>query len=101
MRTGPIRMPSALATTTTWSRRASTAPPGCPYCTRRISTWESVTNALRELPSPEHYSTPRHGSGVWAPSLRFHEGTYFIVYPDPDHGIYVLTAPDPRGEWSR
>lgn len=76
--------------------------PGLPLLhSTDLVTWEIVTNALRELPSAEHYSIPRHGSGVWAPSLRFHEGTYFIVYPDPDHGIYVLTAPDPRGEWSR
>jgi len=75
--------------------------PGLPVLhSTDLVSWELVTNALRELPPVEHYAVPRHGSGVWAPSLRFHDGTYFIVYPDPDHGIYVLTAPDPRGEWS-
>jgi beta-xylosidase len=75
--------------------------PGLPVLhSTDLVSWEIVTNALRELPPVEHYAVPRHGGGVWAPSLRFHNGTYFIVYPDPDHGIYVLTAADPRGEWS-
>jgi len=26
-------------------------------------------------------ATPRHGSGVWAPSLRFHGGRFWIYYP--------------------
>jgi beta-xylosidase len=75
--------------------------PGLPVLhSTDLVSWEIVTNALRALPPVEHYAVPRHGCGVWAPSLRFHNGTYFIVYPDPDHGIHVLTAPDPRGEWS-
>jgi len=75
--------------------------PGLPVLhSTDLVSWELVTNAVRELPPVEDYAVPRHGSGVWAPSLRFHDRTYFIVYPDPDHGIYVLTAQDPRGEWS-
>jgi len=76
--------------------------PGLPVLhSTDLVTWEIVANALREVPPVAHYAVPRHGGGVWAPSLRFHEGTYFIVYPDPDRGIHVLTAQDPRGEWSR
>jgi beta-xylosidase len=75
--------------------------PGLPVLhSTDLVSWEIVANALRELPPVEHYAVPRHGGGVWAPSLRLHQGTYFIVYPDPDYGIAVLTAPDPRGEWS-
>lgn len=75
--------------------------PGLPVLhSSDLVSWELVANALCELLPVEHYAVPRHGSGVWAPSLRFHDGTYFIVYPDPDFGIHVLTAQDPRGEWS-
>jgi len=76
--------------------------PGLPVLhSTDLVSWEHVTNALCALPPVEHYAVPRHGGGVWAPSLRFHDGTYYIVYPDPDYGIYVLTTQDPRGEWSR
>src|SRR5690625_4487429 len=33
-------------------------------------------------------------------TLRDHSCTFYIVYPDPDHGIFVLTAPHPAGPWS-
>jgi beta-xylosidase len=75
--------------------------PGLPVLhSRDLVTWEHVANALPLVPPVEHYALPRHGSGVWAPSLRHHDGMFVIVYPDPDHGIYVLTATDPRGPWS-
>jgi beta-xylosidase len=75
--------------------------PGLPVLhSRDLVSWEHVGNALPTLPPAGHYALPRHGSGVWAPSLRHHDGLFWIVYPDPDHGIFVLTATDPRGPWS-
>jgi beta-xylosidase len=62
--------------------------------------WEHVTNALPRITPDEHFTLPRHGGGVWAPSLRHHDGLFHAVYPDPDHGIFVTTAVDPRGPWS-
>ena len=75
--------------------------PGLPVLhSRDLVSWTHVANALPAVPPVDHYALPRHGSGVWAPSLRHHDGLFVIVYPDPDHGIYVLTAADPRGPWS-
>ena len=60
--------------------------------------WEIIGHALQSLgPS---YTRPRHGCGVWAPALRHHDGLFWIFYPDPDHGIHVVTAQDPAGPWS-
>src|SRR5690625_5131642 len=71
--------------------------PGLPVLhSRNLVDWEHVTNALPALVPAEHYSLPRRGSGVWAPSLREHHGTFYITYPDPDHGIFVLDAPHPH-----
>lgn len=75
--------------------------PGLPVLrSRDLVDFEHVTNALPALPQSEHYRLPRRGSGVWASSIREHDGTFFIVYPDPDHGIFVLSAPHPSGPWS-
>ncbi|WP_345075566.1 glycoside hydrolase family 43 protein [Brachybacterium paraconglomeratum] len=75
--------------------------PGLPVLrSSNLVDWKHVTNALPSLVPAEHYSLPRRGSGVWAPSLREHAGTFHIVYPDPDHGIFVLDAPHPAGPWS-
>lgn len=62
--------------------------------------WSLVGHALPNLVPAEMFSTPQHGKGVWAPSLRFHDGQFWIFYPDPDVGIYVMTAKDFTGPWS-
>ncbi len=75
--------------------------PGLPILhSRDLVNWTLVNHALPRLVPAEHYATPRHGGGVWAPAIRHHAGKYWIYYPDPDFGIYVVTASDPRGRWS-
>lgn len=41
-----------------------------------------------------------HGNGVWAPSIRYHEGWFYIYVGDPDRGIFMVRAQDPSGPWS-
>lgn len=42
----------------------------------------------------------KHGGGVWSPSIRYHNGLYYIYWGDPDVGIYMTTTDNPRGQWS-
>jgi beta-xylosidase len=75
--------------------------PGLPVLhSRDLVNWTIVNHALRRLVPVEHYAVPRAGCGVWAPAIRHHAGKFRIYYPDPDFGIYVVTAADPRGRWS-
>lgn len=75
--------------------------PGLPILhSRDLVNWTLVNHALPAQVPVEHFKTPRHGEGVWAPSIRHHAGKFWIFYPDPDFGIYVITAEDPRGKWS-
>ena len=80
--------------------------PGLPILhSRDLINWTLVGHALASLGPAEgipvgHFDVPRHGGGVWAPSLRYHAGKFWIYYPDPDFGIYLVTATDPRGPWS-
>ena len=62
--------------------------------------WRLVGHALKTLIPKEHFSIPRRGEGVWAPSLRHHDGRFWIYYPDPDYGIYLVTAEHFEGPWS-
>jgi beta-xylosidase len=62
--------------------------------------WELVGHALPNLVPVERYAVPRLGGGVWAPCLRYHDGKFWIFYPDPDLGIYVITATNFSGPWS-
>ncbi|WP_082591462.1 family 43 glycosylhydrolase [Duganella sp. Root198D2] len=63
--------------------------------------WRLVGHALRRLVPGKAFRTPQHGKGVWAPCLRFRDGKFWIFYPDPDFGIYVITAKDFAGPWSK
>jgi beta-xylosidase len=75
--------------------------PGLPILhSKDLVNWKIVSYALSKLVPAAHFSTPRHGEGVWAPALRHHAGKFWIFYPDPDFGIYVITATNPAGPWS-
>ena len=77
------------------------AIPGLPILhSRDLVNWTHIGHALRRQPPFEHFSIPRHGEGVWAPSLRFHKGEFYLYYPDPDFGIYLTKAKNPAGPWS-
>lgn len=75
--------------------------PGLPILhSRDLVNWTLVAHALPRLVPEDAFRTPQHGKGVWAPAIRHHAGKFWIYYPDPDFGIYLVTATDPRGPWS-
>lgn len=75
--------------------------PGLPLLqSKDMVNWELVGHALPRNVPAAHFATPRHGGGVWAPCLRHHDGRFWIFYPDPDHGVYVITAERFAGPWS-
>ena len=74
--------------------------PGLPILhSEDLVNWRLVGHALKNLPHPR-YEQVQPGCGVWAPAIRFHAGRYWIFYPTPDEGIFVVTADHPAGPWS-
>lgn len=75
--------------------------PGLPLLqSSDLVNWELVGHALPALPPASVFATPQPGKGVWAPALRHHAGKFWIFYPDPDYGVYVMTARQFAGPWS-
>lgn len=75
--------------------------PGLPVLhSKDLVNWKILGYALKRQPPVDYYSKPRHGAGVWAPALRFHNGEFYLYYPDPDFGIYVMKAKNPAGPWT-
>src|SRR4051812_43345284 len=75
--------------------------PGLPILhSRDLVNWTIVGHALDHLEPAAHFSSPRRGGGVWAPAIRYRAGRFLIYYPDPDQGIFLVTAKDPRGPWT-
>lgn len=76
--------------------------PGLPILhSKDLVNWKIVNYALKKVEPVEYYNEPRHGKGVWAPSIRFHEGGYYIYWGDPDFGIFMVKTRDPYGEWDK
>lgn len=77
------------------------AVPGLPILhSTDLVHWEIVAHGFaRQLPE-DRYKVTQHGNGVWAPAIRYHEGKFYIFYPDPDLGIFVITANSITGPWS-
>ena len=91
--------------------------PGLPVLhSRDLVHWTIIANALPRLPFSPLYDMPgphtltdktsrpvggtRYMGGVWAPSLRHHDGKFYLYFPTPDEGIFLVTATRPEGPWS-
>lgn len=61
--------------------------------------WRIIGTAIERLLPEERFSQMQHGKGVWAPSIRYHQGEFYIYYGDPDTGIYMVKSKDPAGKW--
>jgi beta-xylosidase len=77
------------------------AIPGLPILhSKDLVNWRIIGYGLLRQPPFEHFERPQHGNGVWAPSIRYHQGEFYIYYPDPDFGIYMIKAKQAAGPWS-
>ncbi len=75
--------------------------PGLPILhSKDMVNWELVNYALQKQPPFDVFDKPQHGNGVWAPCIRYHNNEFYIYYPDPDYGIYMVKAKDPKKVWS-
>ncbi|MFF9915466.1 family 43 glycosylhydrolase [Streptomyces sp. NPDC013457] len=75
--------------------------PGLPILhSRDLVNWTLLGHALERLPPEASFASPQHDRGVWAPSLRHHDGRFWIFWGDPDHGIWQINSPSVRVGWS-
>lgn len=82
--------------------------PGLPILhSKDLVNWEIINYALGNLYEGDdallaHFSSkPQHGAGVWAPSIRYHDGWYYIYWGDPDFGVMMVKTQDPAGKWEK
>lgn len=65
--------------------------------------WTIIGHVLPRIDFDPRYSLiggNRYAGGVWAPSLRKHDGLFYIYFPTPNEGIFVSTAKQMSGPWS-
>jgi len=76
--------------------------PGLPILhSKDLVNWELIGYALDKIVPEDVFNKPQHGNGVWAPCIRYHNDEFYIYYPDPDYGIYMIRAEKAEGPWSK
>ena len=78
--------------------------PGCDILrSYDLVHWEFIAHALNIVAdTPEERleceGANAYGRGMWAPSLRYQRGTWYVLFAANDtHASYLLTADDPCG----
>ena len=78
-----------------------TQTPGLPILhSKDLVNWTLIGHALKQIVPIDHFKKVQHGGGVWAPSIRYHKNEFYIYYPDPDFGIYLIKASSINGPWT-
>lgn len=76
--------------------------PGLPILhSKDLVNWEIIGHALKDIEPASVYNMPSHGNGVWAPSIRYHNGEFYIYWGDPDYGVFMVKTKNPAGEWEK
>ena len=51
--------------------------------------------------SPKYDNMAGYGEGTWAPTLRYHNGSFYIFVCTPYDGLFMWHAKNPAGPWSK
>ncbi len=75
--------------------------PGVPIShSKDLVHWEQIGHVLSTRSQLPLEGT-RSARGIFAPTLRYHEGTFYVITTNMDGGgSFYVTATDPRGPWS-
>ena len=77
------------------------AVPGLPILhSKDLVNWTIIGHAMQKQLPEKDFDNVQHGNGVWAPSIRYHNGMFYIFSPDPDRGIFLLKSKNITGPWS-
>ena len=80
--------------------------PGLPVLhSRDLVNWKLMSYALDRLDLGPEFRLENgkeiYGKGIWAPSFRYHRGTFHIFSNVNGQTTQHFTATDPRGPWTR
>jgi xylan 1,4-beta-xylosidase len=78
--------------------------PGLPiFHSRDLVHWRQIGHALNR-PSQLNLDGIRPSGGLFAPTIRYHQGTFYVINTLIDglkeRGNFIVTATDPAGPWS-
>ena len=74
--------------------------PGIPiYHSTDLVNWKQIGNCLQRAEEFPLMDVGDSG-GVWAPTIRWHDGKFYVTATLEKYGNFIVTADDPAGVWS-
>ena len=72
---------------------------------RDLVNWNVIGHVVSDLtwlsPDLNWDRMNRYGRGIWAGSIRYHDGRFYVVFGTPDEGYFLSTATRCEGVWSK
>ncbi|MBR6032440.1 MAG: family 43 glycosylhydrolase [Bacteroidaceae bacterium] len=70
-----------------------------------LVNWDYCAQPLEQLSAKDRYSLQNgenaYAAGMWACSMKYHNGKFYLLINGNDAGGFVLTATDPEGHWEK
>lgn len=71
---------------------------------RDLVNWEICSHVVSDLTQIsaelDWNRMNRYGRGVWAGSIRWHRGRFYVVFGTPDEGYFISSAKKAEGPWT-
>jgi beta-xylosidase len=72
---------------------------------RDMVNWEYCAQPLTQLSTGDNYNLKNgqdaYAKGMWAPSMKYYNGKFYLLINGSDTGYWLLTAENPEGTWQK
>lgn len=62
--------------------------------------WKLLSQVYSRFDFPGWDTNEHYAGGSWAPSIRHHNGKFWVFFCTPDEGLFMSNATNPAGPWS-
>lgn len=64
-----------------------------------LVNWEFITQIYDRLDFARYDNMEGYSNGSWAPSIRYHDGKFYVYFCTPTEGLFMTCAENPEGPW--
>ena len=65
-----------------------------------LVNWHIISQVYDRFEYPGWNENRHFGGGSWAPSIRWHDGRFYVYFCTYEEGLFMSSAEDPHGPWT-